>query len=350
MRRLLAVAAILVSIGPTAFGWNARGHRLITLLALDGLPADAPAFLKDETVRQRIAFQASEVDRWRGWNAPVLGHENKPDHYLDLEDLTAFGLTLETIPRLRGEYLRALAVAKHVHPEQAPPYDAAKDTERTKEWPGFLPHAIAEHYCKLQAALWQIRTLEKIGDSDRAYQLTQEKENAIYHMGMLSHFVGDTAQPLHTTRHFNGWVGENSSGFTTSNQFHSYIDGGVIATHNLTYEGLKPNARYTVTLNARDPWNDVLAYIRRSHDRMQPVYELEKSGKLDQAEGKVFITECLRDGSTMLAALYAAAWESSTPNQKQVADYVYFDEKSPASQPKGWQRGAASQPANPQQP
>src|SRR5262245_57015640 len=240
MSRTLRVVLILALVTSQAMGWNARGHRLITLLALDGLPPDAPAFLKDDTVRQRIAFQSSEVDRWRGWNVPVLGHEHKPDHYIDLEDLKGFGLTLETVPRLRGEYLRTLAVAKHVHPEQAPPYDSSKDAERTKEWPGFLPHAIAEHYVKLQAAFWQIRTLEKVDDPDRAYQMTQARENAIYHMGMLSHFVGDTSQPLHTTKHFNGWVGENPHGFTTSNQFHSYVDGGVIATHNLTYEGLKP--------------------------------------------------------------------------------------------------------------
>jgi hypothetical protein len=347
MRRLLALATILALFSPSAPAWNARGHRLVTLLALDGLPADAPAFLRDETVRQRIAFQASEVDRWRGWTVPVLGHENKPEHYLDLEDLQGFGLTLETIPRLRGEYLRALAVAKHVHPDQAPPYDASKDAERTKEWPGLLPHAIAEHYAKLQAAFWQIRTLEKINDADRAYQLTQERENAIYHMGMLSHFVADAAQPLHTTKHFNGWVGENSHGFTTSNQFHSYIDGGAIATHDLTYEGLKPETQFKATVSARDPWNDVLSYIRRSHDRLVPVYELEKSGKLDQAEGKAFISECLRDGGTMLAALYSAAWESSAPNQKQVSDFVMYDEKSPTSQPKGWRPSPASQPASP---
>jgi len=42
----------------------------------------------------------------------------------------------------------------------------------------------------------------------------------------MGHFVGDGAQPLHTTKHYNGWVGENPKGFTTQTTFHAWIDGG----------------------------------------------------------------------------------------------------------------------------
>ena len=34
-------------------------------------------------------------------------------------------------------------------------------------------------------------------------------------MGVMGHYVGDCAQPLHTTKHHNGWVGENPHGYTT---------------------------------------------------------------------------------------------------------------------------------------
>lgn len=348
MRRFLGLVSALFVLAASAGAWNARGHRMITLLALDGLPADAPAFLRDETTRKRIAFQASEPDRWRGWTVPVLGHENKPDHYIDIDDLPAFDLTLEKLPPLRGEYLRALAIAKHTHPEKAPPYDAARDGERTKEWPGSLPYAIVEHYSKLQAAFWQIRTLEKISDPDRAFQLTQARENAIYHMGMLSHFVGDTAQPLHTTKHFNGWVGANPKGYTTSSQFHAYIDGGAIATHDISYETLKSGMTYELPVKTGNPWSDVIKWIDESNGQVIPAYELEKSGKLDQAEGKAFIEGRLRRGGEMLGVLYAAAWKSSNPNEKQVADFVMYDENSPTSRPSGWKGdGATSKPATP---
>ncbi|MBI5866136.1 MAG: hypothetical protein HZB38_16830 [Planctomycetes bacterium] len=346
MRRFLAIALFVQLIVPFAGAWNARGHRMITLLALDKMPADAREYLREETTRRRIAFESSEVDRWRGWNSPVLGHENKPDHFLDVEDLDGFGLTLETIPPLRYEYLRAMAVAKHIHPEQAPPYDAARDSDRSKEWPGFLPHAVAEHYTKLQAAFWQIRVLEKVNDPSREFQLQQARENAIYHMGMLSHFVGDIHQPLHTTKHFNGWVGENPNGYTTSNQIHSYIDGGMIATHHLSYESLKSVATQEPKLNARDPWKEVLGAIRESHGRVATVYELEKSGKLDESEGKELVTKCVTDAGAMLGALYSAAWTSSAPNEKQIADFVMYDELNPTER-KPWKKGPTSQPANP---
>jgi hypothetical protein len=330
VRTVLTLTALAQCFAIPARAWNAHGHRVITLLALDGLPADAPAWLRDETTRKRIAFQSSEPDRWRGWQSLALQHEHKPEHFLDIEDLAQFGLTLETLPPLRYEYIRALAVSKHIHPELVTqPYDAEKDKDRTKEFPGCLPYGIIENYAKLQSAFNQVRVLEKLSDTDRAFQLQQARENAIYHMGVLSHYVGDTAQPLHTTRHYNGWVGDNPAGYTTSDRFHSYIDGGVLARHQLTYESLKPDMKYEAKLNSRDPWSDMLAYLKRSHARMERTYQLDKSGDLNGQPGKEFISECLRDGASTLAALYSAAWASAAPNEKQTADFVQFDERDP---------------------
>lgn len=347
-RNLLVVLVAAQCLGPPAAAWNAHGHRMITLLALDGLPVDAPAWLRDETIRKRIAFQASEPDRWRGWPSRTLQHEHKPEHFLDIEDLAQFGLTLETVPPFRTEYLRALAVAKHVHPEQVTqPYDAAKDPDRTKEWPGLLLHGIAENYAKLQAAFHQVRVLERLNDPQRDFQLQQARENAIYHMGVLSHYVGDAAQPLHTTRHFNGWVGANPRGYTTSDKFHAYIDGGVLARHRIDYDALKPQMRYELAVNGRDPWHDVVAYVRRSHGRMERTYELERSGDLNGEPGRAFIAECLHDGATMLAALYSAAWKGAAPNEKQVADFVFYDEQDPFARSRALPPPASSSASRP---
>ncbi|MEP0847873.1 MAG: hypothetical protein HRF50_13770 [Phycisphaerae bacterium] len=322
-RRLAAMtAALMVS---SAFGWGSHGHRVITMLALDGLPPDAPAWLRDAEIRKRIAFQSNEPDRWRGWRAPALGHANNPDHYLDMELLAQFGLTLESVPPLRYEYLRTLAIAKHEHPENVDPYDAAKDAERAKEWPGFALHAMQEHYVKLQSCFHQIRIIEQLNEPRRAFQLTQLRENAVYHMGMLSHFVGDIGQPLHTTKHFNGWVGENPAGYTTSTRFHPYIDSGVLEKHGLTYESVKPAVTYSVTVNAADPWDDLLAYFRGSFERVEPLYQLERDGLLDQDAGRAFIVRCLADASAMLSALYWGAYASSAPTAEQVATWVRYD-------------------------
>lgn len=333
-----------------AAAWDARGHRIITYVALDGLPPDAPDWLRDEQVRHRLAHQAGEPDRWRGWPAATLGHVNKPDHYLNIELLEQFGLTLDTVPPLRNEYLRVMAISKYVHPEKVEPYDAGSDRDRSREWPGFLPHAICEHYARLQACFMQVRILERIGDPNRAYQVVQARENALYHMGMLSHFVGDAAQPLHTTKHFNGWVGDNPGGYTTDRSFHAYIDGGVLDHHAITYAAVRSHVSYGLRVNRADPWRDVLALLRRSFDCVEPLYRLERDGELRGETGRQFITARLADAAATLVALYAAAWASSVPNEKQVADFIHFDAFDPASSAAGAAggRAATTQPAHTQ--
>jgi hypothetical protein len=321
-----AMAVCLAALAGPMLGWNAHGHRLVTKMALDGLTPEAPSWLREEEVRARIADQSNEADRWRGTKAAVLNHVEHTNHYLDVEDLEQFGLTLQTVPRLRYEYVKAMVMAKVEFPEKILPYDAARDPDRSKEWPGFALHAVDEHLAKLTASFSTMRILEELNDPARAHALKQARENVIHEMGMLSHMVGDLAQPLHTTRHHHGWVGPNPNGYTTAGGIHSYIDGGVLAKHGLTYEGLK-GRRADVRVNAGDPWKDVVAYVQRSFDKVEPLYQLQKSGDLDREPGKEFISERLTDAGGMLAALYNAAWERSTPDRNAVASYVRFSEE-----------------------
>jgi hypothetical protein len=64
--------------------------------------------------------------------------------------------------------------------------------------------------------------------------------NILYVMGVMGHFVGDLAQPLHTTKHFNGWVGENPKGYTAARGLHSWVDGGIIAKARIRAPQLLP--------------------------------------------------------------------------------------------------------------
>lgn len=342
-RFLVSIVCICVA-APIASAWDAHGHRTVTYLALDGLGPDFPAWLSEAAIRDRIAEQANEPDRWRGSRLKYLAHENSPEHYLDVDLLEQFGLTLRSLPSLRYEYIRALAIAKHVHPDAVAPYDAAKDPERSKEWPGLLPYAIAEQYAKLQSSFNELRILEKLNDPKRAHQLLQARENVIYHMGVLSHFVGDAAQPLHTTKHFNGWVGPNPENYTTSDKFHSYIDGRVLEKHNLTYATLRPLMRYNERVDYNDPWKDTIEYILETSRRVEPLYRLERDKQLDGEPGKQLIAEQLTVGGAMLAAYYTAAYRSSAPDEKQIADFVRYNNLQPELLPTTAQ--PATQPAD----
>jgi hypothetical protein len=338
IRMILAAAAFTTLGGSTALAWDAHGHRTIALLAVDvmqsKLPAEATgeggplAFVFASSGRNQVGYQSGEPDRYRAIRLGQLKHENDPDHYIDLEDLEQFGLTLSTIPPLRYEYLRVMAVAKHEHPESAKPYNEKRDIARTQEWPGYLPHAIMEHYGKLISSDRQIRVLESLHDPKRADQLAAARANVIFEMGQLAHFVGDAAQPLHTTQHHHGWVGNNPDGFTTNNGFHAYIDGTIVGMHGLSYDTLKGVCTGARTVDKNDPWTDVLAEIQRSHDQLRPLYQLQKSGELEKEAGKKMITERFCDGATTLGVLYAAAWEVSAMAPKDATDFIKYDEGS----------------------
>ncbi|MBX9736320.1 MAG: hypothetical protein K2X32_05290, partial [Phycisphaerales bacterium] len=223
--RTITIGSLFVVASP-AMAWDAVGHRAITWLALDGLDPTAPAFLRDRDKIHSVGWQAAEPDRWRGVQSGFLIHENAMDHFIDIEDLEEFGLTIDTINPLRYRFVRDMAVARATHKDEdkpaatgqfkasdRPPYNERLDTTGQKEWAGFLPHAICEHHAKLISSFKTYRTLEKLNDPARAPQLEMAKANIMVQMGVLSHFVGDASQPLHTTKHFNGWVGENPKGF-----------------------------------------------------------------------------------------------------------------------------------------
>jgi len=323
MRRAIAALLSVQLVVPSGWGWGAEVHRLVTLLALEDLGPATPGWLSDPAVQRRIAFQSNQPDRWRGWKSLVLSHENDPDHYLDIERLAEFGLTLQSLPKLRREYLVLMVVSRHER--QAGPYDVSRDPARTHEWPGFLPYAIAAEYGKLQAAFNQVRIIERLNDPGRSVELEQARAIAIEHAGNLAHFVADATQPLHTTHHYNGWKGPNPAGYRWRERFHAYIDEGVATFHAIDAQMLRPQLRYEHAVDAADPWNDILRLVERSHAKVELLYALERDGRLDGPEGKALIAEQLADAASMLRAMIRAAYESSEPTEEQIARWVRYD-------------------------
>lgn len=316
-------AAAIVAARP-ANAWDSHGHALVTYLALESASGELPEWLAGDAGARRAAFQASEADRFRGTRMLYLSHENNPEHYIDLDLLEEFGLTTRTLPRLRGDYLRTMILAKHTNPDRVAPYDPANDPAGASEWPGFLPYAAMEHFTKLRSAFNTVRILETLNDPTRAEHLAQARANAIYHLGMLSHFLGDAAQPLHTTVHHHGWVGANPDGFTTDRRFHARIDGGVLEHHDINFLSLRGRVGSPRPVNAADPWDDAIAHVARSFREVRPLYELEKSGELDRDRGKAFIEDRLLDAGRTLAGFIVAAWGHAEPTPDDVASFLRY--------------------------
>jgi hypothetical protein len=70
-----------------------------------------------------------------------------------------------------------------------------------------------------------LNTYEKNRDRVSAATIQSCQAEVLHHMGLMSHYVGDTAQPLHTTKHHHGWVGDNPQSYSTAEDFHAHIDG-----------------------------------------------------------------------------------------------------------------------------
>lgn len=328
----VAIAFLVPAVSGRA--WDYFGHRTVNQLALAALPKDFPGFVRDPVAAERIAFLAGDPDRWRNvdpWLKQVGA--SWTDHFLDLEELPAAGLDPRTVSSFRYEFVVAFAAGRAAHPQNFPVIDPAKDRDHTRAWPGFAPWAIAEWTQKLRSAFAYLKAYEEMGGTPE--EIANAKQDAIHAMGILGHYVGDCAQPLHTTDKFNGWTGPNPKGFTTWNGFHSWIDSGLINKSGITYDSLKARLASaealpaTIPADGRDPiFLAAMDYILMSHERLEPLYQMEKDGLLgnDQLgtdgvlhksdrpvspEGKAFIEERLVAGGNMLATFWVTAWKSA---------------------------------------
>jgi hypothetical protein len=275
--------------------------------------------------RVRIAYLAGEPDRWR--NEPnvrkgtglALGHVNGPDHYLDLEDITLYGLTPEKLPPLRYDFVADIVKAREAHPERFPAIDPARDSDHTRELSGFLPWAITENYEKLQSSFSTLAALEKGGGTPEEIENT--RQNIIYVMGAMGHFVGDASQPLHTTKHFNGWVGDNPNHYTTEHTFHAWIDGGFFRkTGGIDVKKLSarihPAEKIPVAGDPNGIFQTAVNFVVANNQLVEPLYKLEKDGKLsDQgdggAEGRAFLEAQLVKSGQLLGNIWYTAWKTA---------------------------------------
>jgi len=309
---------------------------MVNQLALDALPADFPGFVHEPANAGRVAFLAGEPDRWR--NAPDLPLKQSggswTDHFCDLEQLVDAGLDPAKVSSFRYDFILAFAEGRHRHADRFPPVDPAKDTDHTREWPGFAPWAIVEYYGKLKSAFSYLKVFEELGTAE---EIANAKANAIYVMGIMGHYVGDCAQPLHATVHHNGWVGANPNNYTTWGGFHAWIDGGLITKAGITKEGLQgritpaPSLSVAAQPDGRDPvFVAVMNYLIAQNQLVEPLYQLEKAGKLSDEqekadrtkthpgpvdpEGRAFVEGQLLKGGEMLASIWSTAWHNAPPD------------------------------------
>jgi hypothetical protein len=326
--RLTPLGPILIfaaCLTPALHAWDYEGHRIVNQIALAALPREFPAFVREPANAERIAFLAGEPDRWRNVPDLPLQQFNGMDHYIDLEEIPLAGLTFEQVSPLRYEFALQFAAGRAAHPENFPAIDPARNADHSREWCGFSPWAITEYYGKLRAAFSYLKVMEELGTAE---ETANARANIVYLMGVMGHYVGDDAQPLHTTIHHHGWVGPNPNGYTTWTGIHGWIDGGLMAKAGIRFPDLQSRVTtaqpisFAPTGDARDPlFVAVLHYVIAQQKLVEPLYALEKAGKLGQApdqmvspEGRSFVEARLLTGGEELAAIWVTAWKAAIPD------------------------------------
>ncbi|MEO7299961.1 MAG: hypothetical protein ABI042_15450 [Verrucomicrobiota bacterium] len=300
--------------------WDYDGHRMINQIALASLPTNFPAFIRIPAVQERVAFLAGEPDRWRNTSDLPLKHFNGPDHYIDLDELAAYKISPTTLSHFRYEFVGQLSAARTAHPGDFPAIDPSKNEDKTRALVGLLPWALTENYAKLKSGFSYLKALEGGGTRD---EIANAQQNIIYIMGVMGHYAGDAAQPLHTTLHHHGWIGANPKKYATNSSIHSWIDGGYVHKVGIDFSELKTRTRPARVLSATSPnaaapdiFPTVIAFISEQHKLVEPLYQLNQNGSLSDhgeagSKGRAFITQQLLAGGQFLGDLWISAWQSA---------------------------------------
>lgn len=287
-------ALILIALPGNLMAWGDVGHRLTGAAAAQKLPADMPAFFR--AAGAQLSYLNPEPDRWKDrverTMDPALEGGTSPEHYADMD----------LVPPA------VLAAAL-----DAPNRFAYADTLRANgvnvSTFGVLPFTILELAQKLRGdfRLWRIAPDSTV----RAWAEARIIDDA----GILGHYIADGSNPLHTTKHFNGWVGDNPHGYSTSNRIHSRFESAYVQAHIKLPDVLGGMTNAPRVLP--DFRSAIVAYLNASASHVEPLYALEKQAtfapETTTPEQKAFVTARLAAGAEMLRDIWYSAWITSAP-------------------------------------
>jgi hypothetical protein len=286
-----------------ALAWGSSGHRMIGEAALEALPPELPAFLRERASAVAVGELSREPDRSRGAGR-THDTDRDPGHFVDGDDQGRIAgvVSLDALPPTREDYETALRGAG------------------VSSWKmGYLPYSIVADWQQVAKdfAYWRADNAGARLSPDPAHRawLASDRERRqtqiLVDIGALSHFVGDGSMPLHVSIHYNGWGAFPNPGNYTQDKVH------------VPWEG--PYTRQAVTfaalVRAMPPFQDCRcpieqrlgAYLMSDSRAVIPFYELEKSGafKPGDTKGAAFTTGRVAAGAAELRDEIVLAWRAS---------------------------------------
>lgn len=285
------IVTSLLLIPTIAFSWGDDGHKLINLAAVSQIPADMPAFMKAGSAQ--IVYEGPEPDRWRSDLEKPLEQAQAPDHFIDMEYVS----WMKQLPPDRYRYIEAIYEYRAAHPEAKIPLP---------EKVGFQPYIVIEVFDRLKVAFREYRHAKA-----KNQPTAQAEANALFYAGWLGHYVGDGANPMHTSIQYNGWVGDNPKGYTTAHDIHYKFESGFVRP-NLA--DLQIDGMVNAPKHLEDPFDDYIAYLRDSESQVEKAYAIDKACGFEgrgSSEARAFEKQRLAAGAQMLVNMWYTAWVDS---------------------------------------
>ena len=303
--------------------WGFRGHTVANLAAVESIGGDGPVFLK--TYKGYIGHLGPIPDTWRSPSEPYLRISEDPNHgwYTESFDF------MKEIPRSRTEFtLRVYDEYLRV---------SKSDPERAKllniRYTGLQAYSMMEGYERMKAGM---RLYRQAGGKDvdisgrygavsplfkRADQVKEYLANDIaFYMGWLGHYVADAAQPLHNSKHHDGWEGDNPKGYTRDPEIHGRFESAFVDLIQTTEADVLPYVS-TTARHLDDPWTAILDHMIEARGVVEDVYRLDLRGAFKDradAEARKLVYTRLASGAGFLRDLAYTAWIDSAKPQTAV--------------------------------
>jgi hypothetical protein len=287
---------VALQLQQAAGAWGRKGHEMTARVAVRALPEDTPAFLREADVE--MGYLCPEPDRWRiQQREPALWGLANRDHILKLE------LIEHPLPENRYDFLLQYAGKPR-------PWGGSYAFDDI----GFAPYAMAERAEMLTVNFLLWRQAPERTEAEKRVR-RQIEQNIIHIAGLLCHFITDTAQPLHTTVHLDGWSPHtpNPKGYTPEgDQIHRRFET-VYIEQSFEESDFEPLVGPVQSLG---PWLEAaMDHIRESHQYVETVYAFDQRHRFgdgeESAEAREFTRSRLARSSQALRDFLYSAWVRS---------------------------------------
>jgi hypothetical protein len=347
-RSLIQILSALLTLAASsqAMAWGERGHnaiaRVATRLVADQKDPATAAFGSVLQSREHMLGHLANVPDivWRS-AGPEIDAMNAPSHFIDLDYILPADkkFLAKDFPTDFEAFRKAISNncgKKELH-------CAPGETETAKlAKTGHAPFRIQQLSQELTLVLSEVKKLE--GDPKAKPEAKAElMDKAFLYAGIMAHFIGDLANPHHTSMDYDGW-------HTDQGGLHSYFESDQVDAQSLDLEQAMFNeaiknqpAIKMFGKSKQDPLLMAWELTAASHQRLDKLLQLDrkfslvkksdqlkriraerKASKLVAKDFRSFLVERLSVGADGLAAFWIAAWDAAgRPKLDGIRSYNY---------------------------